>query len=197
MFTWFHLLSQPRPHPRSRHLLKSAPLPCLKWTRDVKAHYRRILHVLISVSLIKDFDSSIITNAEVTMMSVFLSQQRAGESAVLPGSVACCYHSCSVPRHSPSLSCFYSAPSRPKGGNEPITSSLPSDGQFQLAKSQTVSMEPQNHTQRQMCTTTETTVCEQAHKKKTNAYITSAKTSLCKPQRQNIFLKHLYCKNNN
>lgn len=32
--------------------------------------------MLISVCLIKDFDSSIITNAEVTMMSVFLSQQR-------------------------------------------------------------------------------------------------------------------------
>lgn len=87
----------------------------------MKAHYRRLLHVLISICLIKDFDSSIITNAEVTMMSVFLSQQRAGESAVLPDSVACCYHSCSVPRHSPSLSLVFIQPCPvPKGEMSPL-----------------------------------------------------------------------------
>lgn len=112
------------------------------------------------------------------MMSVFLSQQRRR----IGGPAGLCRVLLSFlqrPQTFPSLSCFYSALSRPKGRNEPITSSLPSDGQCQLAKSQTVSMEPQNHTQRQMCTTTE--------KKKTNACITSAKTSLCKPQRQSIF----------
>lgn len=62
--------------------------------------------------------------------------------------LVCRCHSRSVPKASPA--CFFSVPLPSHWGNEPITSSLPSDRQFELARCQTVSAEPQNtHTQPQ------------------------------------------------